>query len=945
MNWVLLCLLLLPMFSPSSSAQEQINKRIDPNIKYSVLISPNFEIIFQKEQRSLAQAYLLAAEQAFDLLLPIFREAPKKTYIFLRDDTDISNGLANFLPYPIIEIYPVLPPTQTSVDEYGDWALEMMVHEYTHILNIYSQHGFYRPLGWIFGNVIRPNAILPRWYLEGLAVNLESRLTSHGRLRAPQTRAMARALVLSGQLQFEDIARINETRISSWPQGERPYLYGGWWWNHVQSTSESGTIYKLNQHFARRLPFLLNGPIREQTGFSVNENLNAAYDKIETEALKEIEVLRRSITHQSESIVNESGDQSLFAISPSGNRLVYWLREPQKGSLIKLKTRSSPKQPFGEIPGEALSKSISSIGGRWLDDDNLVTDQMDIDNPYYDYRDLYIFNIPERRWSRLTFGQRAQEPSPSPSRARIAFIQNDAGRNRLSLLERSSGKIHVLIQSEIGQRISSPEFFSETQILYILRERSGRESIHVYDIEKKSTHAWSDSMHSTQSLRLTRAGLLFTDASSNVRNAYLDTKTKSPIPITNTLTSIGSADYDPQREEILFTELTADGRKLRTMNLKPFSPPILPKAPLPSAPNPNLKTIKVTESGYQPLNYMLPRYWIPFVYQVENGWIFQGLTNAEDPVGRNRYSLLGAYDTVTRKGTYGASITNSSLSADISASYNKSQNYLGASTLTIETQSAELLLSKPLWSRYREFEMGTEWNLTDGAKTLTRMGPRVGFTYSSLKDPRKERLGLHARAVHRQFLQLGDSLAYGHTSLHVGAELNLVSGHRVLLQGRSLLAPNLPFSQVIALGDRNVGGNYLINLVNSQFLLRGYPSGAFIGRKVVNANLEFVLPSVEVLRGWGTFPFFLRNLEFVAFTDGIAVDGAGFSTEANRYLRSGLSEYYLGSGAELRLYASAAYHMPINFTFGLYYGWNERMSGGFTPFLSLGLGDLSSLSF
>src|SRR4051812_16985623 len=109
----------------------------DPAKSYRVLYTPHFEIIFAEEQRELAKRYALAAEQAYELLAPFFTEAPPVTPIFLNDNTDGSNGMASFLPYPVISVFPVLPGTLESVDDFGDWTLEMIVHEYTHILNMY----------------------------------------------------------------------------------------------------------------------------------------------------------------------------------------------------------------------------------------------------------------------------------------------------------------------------------------------------------------------------------------------------------------------------------------------------------------------------------------------------------------------------------------------------------------------------------------------------------------------------------------------------------------------------------------------------------------------------------------------------------------------------------------------------------------------------------------
>ena len=145
-------------------------------------------------------------------------------------------------------------------------------------------------------------------------------------------------------------------------------------------------------------------------------------------------------------------------------------------------------------------------------------------------------------------------------------------------------------------------------------------------------------------------------------------------------------------------------------------------------------------------------------------------------------------------------------------------------------------------------------------------------------------------------------------------------------------------------GDRNVGGNYLVNLANSQFLLRGYPSGTFVGRKIVSSNLEWVMPASELTRGFGTFPLFLRNFELALFADAMAVDGAAYSTQFKGYFRSHLREYYTGAGGEVRLNTSVAYHVPLAFTFGLYYGLKDEYGGGLTPFVGVGLGSLSAIS-
>ncbi|MGZ3722364.1 MAG: hypothetical protein ACXVA9_05510, partial [Bdellovibrionales bacterium] len=299
-----------------------------PEWNYRVLTTPHFEIIFRDEQRDLAKRYALAAEQAFELLMPIFSEGPAVTTILISDDTDGSNGMASFLPYPMITVYPVLPTTIDSIDDYGDWPLEMIVHEYTHILNMYPRHGVYAPFKYLFGSVIRPNAILPKWYLEGLAVNLESHLTDHGRLRANETFATARALAMQDKLHLEDIAKINEQELGTFPYGNRPYVFGGWWWNNVQNQQGAKVIEIWNQNFSRRIPFFLNGPMREQTGQTAIELLTSTEDDLKVEAEKELKVLGNASPHVATDVAEEKGEQRIFAVSPSGDNLLYLVSHP-----------------------------------------------------------------------------------------------------------------------------------------------------------------------------------------------------------------------------------------------------------------------------------------------------------------------------------------------------------------------------------------------------------------------------------------------------------------------------------------------------------------------------------------------------------------------------------------------------------------------------------------
>ncbi len=920
-----------------------------PSWSFRVLRTPHFEIVYPNHQLALAKRYALAAEQAHDLLMPIFKEGPSKTTVVLSDETDESNGLATFLPFPHIIVYPVLPTSSDTNDQFGDWPLEIMLHEYTHILNMFSSHGFYTPLKWIFGNVIRPNAILPRWYLEGLAVNLESRLTANGRLRSTETSASARSWWLSGKMQTEGIADINEQGLGTWPYGARPYLFGAWWWDEALKKKDLTLIETWNQNFARRLPFLLNGPMREQTGRSAVDLWDATKSSLAVQAKAQLAQIDNSGATNGQAVAETDGTQQVFAISPSGQQLVYIVsrRKGQHGARVYRKVRGQTKEPFHLVKAELLFNTRGTLKIRWLDENRLVYDKLDLTRPHLTYRDLHLYDLSTGEDSRLTEGMRASEPSPSPKGNQVVYIQNDAGQTRLLLLDLNSKQSRKLLTSNLQQRLSSPEFLSEQQIVFTLKARSGAETLQLYDLNQRKVQPLLPEFRSVRNPRKTRSGLLFTDAKTNARNTYLaQPDGTSSYAVTNTRTEITTADLDWQRNELIVSELSGTGQRLVSLPLLKRTPAQLEPAPIPPAPVSKITKVKMRHESYVPLYYLWPRYWIPMLYPIEDGLLLQGLSFLQDPVGRNQVGLFASFDTITKKPSYGIDYLNHSLPSSIGLGYAKSVRYLSASELTLESSGAYATLINrwPFQSRNTSWNLGGIWVETQGARqTYQRQGPTVSLRHSRLNEPIGSWLGLQFELLHEEYLSGGNNLAYGRTRLNLLETVRWGKAQSLTLRTSAAVSPDLPRSAIVDLGESSVGGNYVVNLSNSDYLLRGYPSGSFMGKKLLNANLEYSIPIVETLGGWGTFPLYLNELDLVLFGDAIAVDGVAIDVIQNAYVRKTLSQYFMGTGAELRLNSTTAYQLPVSFILGAYYGLESQYGGGFTPFFGIGLGDLGAL--
>ena len=113
----------------------------------------------------------------------------------------------------------------SPLGDVDDWYLELVTHEYTHVLHTDHIRGLPALVNAVLGKTLAPNQVQPRWILEGLGVYQESARTSAGRLRNSQWDMFMRADVLD-----DNVASLDQLSniVRRWPQGNLYYLYGSY---------------------------------------------------------------------------------------------------------------------------------------------------------------------------------------------------------------------------------------------------------------------------------------------------------------------------------------------------------------------------------------------------------------------------------------------------------------------------------------------------------------------------------------------------------------------------------------------------------------------------------------------------------------------------------------------------------------------------------------------
>ena len=911
---------------------------VDPDIHWRVLETNHFKVVYDSRHYPLAQKYALFAEQSYATLIPVFKEAPRKTTLVLDDSTDNANGYSTNVPYPLIMLYPVLPGSLDTISDYGNWGLELVTHEYTHTLNVEPSHGVFKPLRLLFGAIMRPNMMLPRWYLEGLAVQLETQYSSFGRLRSANYLAIARAMVEQGTLRKEDIARINESTIPDWPGGARPYLLGALVWNELIKLTSTDTIYTLNQKYSRRIPFTIDGALIDVAKMDYAALLDKTYTTAETNSNRQIDVIKAAGETPHEKINQEGQFSHSPVISPDGKKLLYVGTNYRNDEVIRFAERKE-KESFVNIEAKTLGKGDSIQKLSWFpDSQSFVFDKIDEFDRYYEYSDLYRYEFGNKKSKRLTKGQRAKEPVVSPDGERIFFVQYANSSTRLASIDKNGNDLQVHHEPPLQSRIARPEFIKPNEIVFTQKLDDGKEDLVLLNLDTKVTKKLFPELSPVHFPRMTSQGLTFVSDKSGVANILLaNNALTSARPLTNVTTRAMTAEYDAQAEEFLYSHLYSEGPQLVRMSLADSK-----KAPaqLPQVGSlvdyqwkqhtPPEVDAHYIEKDFSVWPYLLPRYWMPWFYLSSTSNFFSASTSAGDPLGKHAYTLSAYYDTYPGRPGFSGSYLNHTTDLIFSLDALDEYDRLSATTLRHSTAAvASAAGYLPGLSSSWTGGLGWRYDQTQYASRRPRVrnGPQIFVAYKDYSQKGLEispESGGAMKVAYTKFLEDVGNVAYDRI------DVNGRYYHSKWLPKRHVLAPSIratiePGLKDIILGTSSISNGQIESTLNARHVMRGYDPSVFIGRNMISTSLEYRFPLANTYRGAGTTPLFIKRWHGALLTDAITMDGVYLDNLNNAYRPSRIGgRMFMSAGAELRADATIGYHLPITISLGMYYAFDDR---------------------
>ncbi len=947
----------------------------DPYVRWYTVVTPHFRIHYHGGLEELAQRIADVAEHAGTELSPELGYVPAEvTNIVIADDAEFANGFASTLPYNAIRLFATAPDDMSPLGEYDEWVAELVTHEYTHILQIDNVSGVPGMVNAIFGKTLVPNQLQPRWILEGLAVAMESRHTTAGRLRSSQFDMLLRADVLDGRL-----ARLDQISNPArrWPGGNLWYLYGSKfveWITSVYGPETYGAVAA--DYGASVIPWGINRAIRRATGLTYEELYEGWRRDLEQRYGEQARAVRARGLREGRRLTARGWQAAEPRFAPAkcdGGRYVYYQRDDGDTTAGIYRLDLEHEDEDAEL--------IAASAGRVVTFDehcNLIFDHTPPSRRRYHFYDL--MRLPhgeraphgiERNRERLTVGRRAREPDVSPDGRLITYVTNRAGTTTLRLAELTSGGelVHErrLVPSARYDQVYTPRFSPDGKhIAYSAWTRGGYRDIRIVEVASgRFSELWHDRAIDLQpTWSPDGKWLYFASDRTGISNIYAyELASGDLFQVTNVLTGAYMPELSPDGRTLIYVGYTSAGFDLYRL---PLQRSRFTKAPAPMserAPPGVSPVMRWPVEDYNPLPTLRPHSWSITLGQGTFGQAFVLGTSGSDAVGRHAFAANLTIETEHPEPQLAFDYLYGRLPFSLRVSLFRSatprggyrigerelsivEHLTGASTgVTLDLpgdydyQSAAL--SYTMLRYDADLPVGTRvdpWAPVPIEPHRGYLGLiRLGYGYSNVSSTG------NAISAERGFSFTGSAdladPAWGSESTltaFTGALSTYVplpwGQHHVAafaLSGGAAIGtyPRYGLYSTGGFADTPAFDAFTTGLRQSSFVLRGYAPGQFVGNQFNLLNAEYRFPLVYADRGLSTLPVFLRTLSGALFAD----YGGAFD---QMDLDDPLASYHLGVGGELWFDLVLGYYAGATLRLGVARGLDDVAPGTLTYFVA-----------
>lgn len=618
----------------------------DPRPKWFSADSANFRVHFREGHRAQAEAVARAAERAYPAVTQALSWKPRtRTEIVVFTEFDGANGFATPLPYSYIGVF-LSPPDEGELLDNSAWLDLLLVHEFTHTVHLDKVTGAPRGLQSVFGNVpwIIPNAFMPTWGIEGLAILAESDpAAGRGRLRGPVFEAWLRAERERGFVSLREI-NADGRRL---PVGKQ-YLYGAYFMDYLRRAHGPQAVGTFVASYSGNLvPRLHTAPVAA-TGLT----MDVLWERFLADLGRQVDERAAPIKAQPQ-VLGPAVLPATFAIDslvphPDGGWLVVASDGLNGVQLLRIGTDGRRTALTRLNRGARLGTGA---------DGGVLVMQPDVCDGWYETYDVHRLEGDRLQpWSRCAHLRRAV-----PAAGRVLALQLDAGATRLVALDAAGAAPRVLWRPPEGHELLDIAASPDGARVALVMRREGDWRVVEWDpaqpqAEPRTLVRRNAPLHG---LRWGARGLEMVSADGGVPNVWRLQGTEL-LRLTHAHTGVlahagtatdgrlatavvapGGIALHVLASALPLQTLPADGAPDRAAAApQATAGPVVP-APAGSALQP--------ERPYRALEALRPRAWLPVVQSGGGLFSLGASVNGGDALGWHRYAVLAAVETTQRE--------------------------------------------------------------------------------------------------------------------------------------------------------------------------------------------------------------------------------------------------------------------------------------------------------
>ncbi len=522
--------------------------------------TPHFQVIYPKALDSMAQRYTWLLDSSYTLGSRSIGHKPVRIPVILHPDNVNSNGVVVWAPRRM-ELM-VTPP----VDIYSmPWDKQLAIHEFRHVAQIDKlNRGGMKLAYYLFGE--QASALwlfpVPKWFLEGDAVAMETALSSSGRGRLPEFHMPYRAYLLSGidwrydkwlNGSYKDYVP-NEYPFGYEQVAYARYHWGGDVWDKILDQTIRGYLH---------IPTFSNA-VKKYTGISSKELQRQTFD-----------YLAQEWKQQNDDNPKDPNISYLTDEQRSHTSYRYPIVVEGLG-VVALKTAMSRTPAIVLIKNDGSEKrllSCGSINGKLTLNNGKLYWSENVADARWEQRshaDIKSLNIQTGKVDRLTHRTRYFNPTFISEGREYAVSEADReGNNSIVLLNAETNEPQVRYATPLNSFVKELTWLESENLLAALLLND--DGLGIYTLNSE-TGKWSavsqESSVNISGLSCYENLIIFESGFNGVNNIYaLDMRSKEIFRLTSS--RFGAFDPFVKSNTLYFSDYQTYGYRLAQKPLNP----------------------------------------------------------------------------------------------------------------------------------------------------------------------------------------------------------------------------------------------------------------------------------------------------------------------------------------------------------------------------------------